>query len=299
MSQLRRIVVGYTPTPDGDHALRSALVLTERSQATLYLLHVIEPYPVYVKLRFPTIPAQEMLEDVAKKMRAQLTDITQRPEVARIKTEIDVHIGKPFVELISVCKDWKGDAIVVGVSARGEDRFLGSTGERVLRKSPVPVLIAKRDLAVGPKTILIPTDFSSCSKQAAQEALALIRGFGGRAVFLHVLDLQYIYPTAYGADAVLIPPVQPSDLEPDWQEFLHDLPLGGDLLWEKQTREGRAAQVIADAALEVGADLVVIGTHGRTGISHMLLGSVAEQVLRTTQCSVLTIRPDAFRFELP
>lgn len=299
MSQLRRIVVGYTPTPDGDHALRSALVLAERSQAALYLLHVIEPYPVYVKMRFPTIPARDMLEEVAKKMRSQLTDITQRPEVARFKTEIDVHIGKPFVELISACKSWKGDAIVVGVSARGEDRFLGSTGERVLRKSSVPVLIAKRDLAVGPKTILIPIDFSSCSKQAAQEALALVRGFGGRAVFLHVLDLQYIYPTAYGADAVLIPPVQPSDIEPDWQEFLQDLPLGGNLLWEKQTREGRAAQVIADTAVEIGADLVVIGTHGRTGISHMLLGSVAEQVLRTTQCSVLTIRPDAFRFELP
>lgn len=299
MSQLRRIVVGYTPTPDGDHALRSALILAERSQALLYLLHVIEPYPVYVKMRFPTISAREMLEEVATKMRAQLTEMMQRPEFARIKTEIDVHIGKPFVELISVCKDWKGDAIVVGVSDRGEDRFLGSTGERVLRKSPVPVLIAKRDLAVGPKTILIPTDFSSCSKQAAQEALALVRGFGGRAVFLHVLDLQYIYPTAYGADAVLIPPIQPSDIEPDWQEFLHDLPLGGDLLWEKQTREGRAAQVIADTAGEVGADLVVIGTHGRTGISHMLLGSVAEQVLRTTQCSILTIRPDAFRFELP
>lgn len=299
MSQLRRIVVGYTPTPDGDHALRSALVLAERSQAALYLLHVIEPYPVYVKMRFPTIPAREMLEEVEKKMRSQLTEITQRPEVARFKTEIDVHIGKPFVELISACKNWKGDAIVVGVSARGEDRFLGSTGERVLRKSSVPVLIAKRDLPVGPKTILIPTDFSSCSKQAAQEALALVRGFGGRAVFLHVLDLQYIYSTAYGADAVLIPPVQPDDLEPDWQEFLQDLPLGGNLLWEKQTREGRAAQVIADTAVEIGADLVVIGTHGRTGISHMLLGSVAEQVLRTTQCSVLTIRPDAFRFELP
>jgi nucleotide-binding universal stress UspA family protein len=71
------------------------------------------------------------------------------------------------------------------------------------------------------------------------------------------------------------------------------------VLWEKQTREGRAAQGIADAAIDVGADLIVIGTHGRTGIAHMLLGSVAEQVVRTAPCSVLTIRPDAFRFELP
>jgi nucleotide-binding universal stress UspA family protein len=98
---------------------------------------------------------------------------------------------------------------------------------------------------------------------------------------------------------VLIPPIKPEELEPDWEEFLHDLPLGAGLLWEKQTREGRAAQTVADTAVEVGADLIVIGTHGRTGIAHMLLGSVAEQVLRTAPCSVLTIRPDAFHFELP
>jgi nucleotide-binding universal stress UspA family protein len=90
----------------------------------------------------------------------------------------------------------------------------------------------------------------------------------------------------------------PTDLEPDWQQFLHGLPLEG-ISWETQTREGPAAPTIADVAAQLEADLVVIGTHGRTGIAHVLLGSVAEAVLRLTSCSVLTIRPDAFRFELP
>ena len=299
MSQLRRIVVGYTPTPDGELALRSALALAEQSQALIYLLHVIEPYPVYVKMRFPTVPAQTVLEEVVQKMRGQLEERTRQPDFSKVKAEVDVHIGKPFVSLISTCKEWRGDVIVVGSSARGEERFLGSTGERVLRKAPAPVLIAKRDLPIGPKTVLIPTDFSAYSKQAAQEALAFVRGFGGRAVFLHVLDIQYIYPAAYGTEALSLPPIQPEELEPDWQEFLQDLPLGAGLSWEKLTREGHAAQQVANTAAEVGADLIVIGTHGRTGIAHMLLGSVAEQILRTAPCSVLTIRPDALRFELP
>lgn len=299
MSQLRRIVVGYTPTPDGERALRVAGAFAARAQALLYVLHVVEPYPVYVKMRFPTVPAQTQLEQVAEKMRRQLSELVHGPEFSHIKSEVDVHIGKPFVELISTCKEWRGDLLVVGASARDDERFLGSTGERVLRKSPVPVLIAKRDFAVGPKTVLIPTDFSACSRQGAREALELVRGFGGRAVFLHVLDLQYLYPVAYDAEAVLLPPVKPEELEPDWQEFLHDLPLGGGLIWEKQTREGRAAQVITEVAVEIGADLVVIGTHGRSGISHMLLGSVAEQVLRAVPCSIVTVRPEAFRFELP
>jgi len=299
MSQLRRIVVGYNFSPDGELALRSAFALAERSQATLYLLHVVEPYPIYVKMRFPTAPAAALLEEVVLKTRAQLKDLAESPQFSRVRIETDACIGKPFVELISTCRSWQGDLIVVGATARGEERFLGSTGERVLRKAPVPVLVAKRALSVGPKTILVPTDFSACSKQAAEEALALVHGFGGRVVFLHVLDIRYIYPAAYGAETVLLPPVTPEDLEPDWQEFFHDLPLGGGLLWEKQTREGRAAQTIAEAATEIGADLVVIGTHGRSGLAHMLLGSVAEQVLRTTSCSVLAVRPNAFRFELP
>ncbi len=299
MSQLRRIVVGYAPTPDSEHALRSALVLAAQAKALVYVLHVVEPYPVYIKLRFPNIPAQTALEEAVTKMRSQLAERIQHPDCAQVKIESDVQIGKPFVKLITGCKEWKGDAIVVGASTQGENRFLGSTGERVLRKSPVPVLIAKRDLPLGPKTILVPTDFSACSKQAAQEALTLARGFGGRVVFLHVLDIRYIHPSTYGVDAILVPPIKPEDLEPDWQEFLHELPVGGGLLWEKQTREGRAAQVIAETASEVGADVIVIGTHGRSGIAHMLLGSVAEQVLRTAPCSVLTVRPDAFRFELP
>jgi nucleotide-binding universal stress UspA family protein len=298
MSKLHRIVVGHNFFPDGEIALRSAAALAERADAALYILHVVEPYAFYQKMRFPTLPAEALLEEVVLKMRAQLKDLAASPELSRLRVETDAHIGKPFVELIRACRNWNGNLIVVGASTRGEGRFLGSTGERVLRKASVPVLIAKRTLPVGPKTVLIPTDFSPCSKQAAEEGLALVHGFGGRAIFLHVLDIRYIYPAAYGAETMLLPPIAPEDLEPDWQEFLQGLPLEG-VSWEKQTREGRAAQCIADTAAELGTDLVVIGTHGRTGLAHMLLGSVAEAVLHLAECSVLAVRPEAFRFELP
>jgi nucleotide-binding universal stress UspA family protein len=298
MSKLRRIIIGHNFFPDGDVALRSAQVLAERANAALSILHVVEPYPLYQKMRLPSVPAEALLEKVVLKMRAQLNDLAESQEFSRLRVETDACIGKPFVELIRACRNWNGNLIVVGASTRSEGRGLGSTGERVLRKAPVPVLIAKRALPVGPLTVLIPVDFSPYSRQAAEEGLAVVRGFGGRVIFLHVLDIRYLYPAAYGAEAVLFPPLAPEDLEPDWQDFLQGLPLEGGS-WEKQTREGRAAQGIAAAAAECGANLVVIGTHGRTGLAHMFLGSVAEAVLRLTECSVLTVRPDAFRFELP
>jgi len=299
MTKLKRIVVGHSFFPDGDCAFRSAVTLAQPAKADLYLLHVVEPYPLYQKMRFPSVPAHATLEEVVLKMRAQLNDLATRPELSGLHVDTEAHIGKPFVELIRATRSWNANLVVVGVSSRGDGRFLGSTGERVLRKSPVPVLIAKQELTSGPKTVLVPIDFSDCAKKAAEEAIALVRGFGGRAIFLHVLDLtEYIYPAAYGAAPIIIPPLTPDDLEPDWQQFLAALPLTG-INWEKQTREGRAASRIVEAAHECSVDLVVMGTHGRTGLAHVLLGSVTEAVLRLTDCSVLTVRPDAFSFELP
>lgn len=299
MITLKRIVVGHSLFPDGEIALRSAAVLAQRANATLYILHVVEPYPLYQKMRFPSVPAHAMLEEVVLKMRTQLSELALQPELSQVKVETDAHIGKPFVELIRACRSRNANLLVVGVSPRGEDRFLGSTGERVLRKSPIPVLLAKRELVPGPKTVLVPIDFSACSKQAAAEGVALARGFSGRVIFLHVLDIaSYVYPAAYGVTPIIVPPITADDLEPDWQHFLAGLPLDG-ITWEKQTREGRATPAIVEAAKEYNADLLVMGTHGRTGVAHVLLGSVAEAVVRLTDCSVMTVRPDTFRFELP
>ena len=299
MTKFNRILVGHSLFPDGEVAVRSAVTLARKANATLYLLHIVEPYPLYQKMRFPTVSAHALLEEVVQKMRTQLNDLRAQPELAGIQTLSDAYIGKPFVELLRTARTWNASLVVVGTSQRGEGRFLGSTGERVLRKSQAPVLITKQELTSSPKTLLVPVDFSDCSKKAAEEAIALGRGFGGRVVFLHVLDLvNYAYPTAYGAAPIIVPPLTPDDIEPDWQHFLHGLPLNG-LTWEKHTREGRPAAVIVETAQECASDLIVIGTHGRTGVAHMLLGSVAEAVLRLTDCSVLTVRPDAFRFELP
>jgi nucleotide-binding universal stress UspA family protein len=215
-----------------------------------------------------------------------------------LRAEADARVGKPFLELLRAARAWHANLVVVGVSARGEERFLGSTGERVLRKATVPVLLVKREYTAGPKTVLIPVDFSECSRRAAEEGIAVVRGFGGKVIFLHVMDFRYIYPAAYGVEPIYVPPPTPAELEPDWQEFLGGLPLDG-VDWEKHTREGRAAPTIAEVASETGADLAAVGTHGRTGLAHALLGSVAEAALRLTPCSVLTVRPEAFRFELP
>ena len=209
--------------------------------------------------------------------------------------------GKPFVELIIARRAWQADLIVVGGASKQDPSFLGSTSERIVRKAMVPVMVAKKVLSTGAKTFLVPTDFSDCARRAAQEALILAESFHGRIVFLHVVDLYPLYAVGYADDfgvALPLPPPPPEVMEGEWQNFLSGLAIE-KVEWENYTEEGESAKVILQKAEQSQVDLIVMGTHGRTGLEYMLLGSVAEKVVRKAHCPVLTIRPEAFQFQMP
>ena len=139
------------------------------------------------------------------------------------------------------------------------------------------------------------------AQKAAKEALVLARSFGGRISFLHVLDLTPLYAYDSGGDIATSPSIlrlRPEDFEADWESFLSNLPLE-KIAWEKHTEEGRAAKTIVERAEAIHAHAIIMGTHGRSSLEQMLLGSVAEAVARTAPCPVLTVRPEAFEFKLP
>jgi nucleotide-binding universal stress UspA family protein len=173
--------------------------------------------------------------------------------------------------------------IVVGGPSQQQSHFLGSNAERVIRKAPVPVLVARKPLDAKAKCFLVPTDFSSGAQKAAKEALVLARSFGGRISFLHVLDLTPLYAYDSGGDiatSLSILRLRPEDFEADWESFLSNLPLE-KIAWEKNTEEGRAAKTIVERAEAIHAHAIIMGTHGRSSLEQMLLGSVAEAVART------------------
>ena len=300
MRQLKRIIVGHDLRVGGERALKSAAVLANRYGAALRLVHVVEPLDAYQRISHP-LTSPFTLEEIAQKTGARLQALAASPELARLKVEYEVRKGKPFIEVILAARAWLADLIVVGAASQTQELFLGSTGERIVRKALVPVMVAKKPLSSEAKTFLVPTDFSPCASRAAEGALMLAKNFSARIIFFHVLDLYPSYTIAYAHDlgvSVPIAPPSPEELEPEWDAFLSGLPLE-KVDWEKCTEEGQAATAIVHQAKYVQADMIVIGTHGRGGLPHMLLGSVAEKVVRTASCPVLTIRPEAFQFEMP
>jgi nucleotide-binding universal stress UspA family protein len=272
MRHLKRIVVGHDLRAGGETALVSAITLAQKTGATLRLVHVVEPYSFYQRLPHPfTTPYS--LEALAQRAGERLEALATNAELAPLHIEYEVRIGKPFVELIIARRAWQADMIVVGGVTHGEGRLLGSTSARVVRKASGPVLVAKTTLDVTAKTILVPTDFSPHARSAAIEALALAQHFDGRVHFFHVLEQAYVYSSIYGRnmEAPYIPLVTPTDLQDEWEAFLAELPLLDTVSWEKRTEEGHAATAIVREAAQDQASLIVMGTHGRTGLAHMLI----------------------------
>jgi len=134
-------------------------------------------------------------------------------------------------------------------------------------------------------TILHPTDFSDRSQLAFRLACALARDYGARLVLLHVAPIPVL---VYGEGVV---PPQPDDYLEQLEEELHRLQAPDPSIHvEHRLKEGDPVTEILEVAEETGADLVVMGTHGRTGLGRLLMGSVAEHVVRRASCPVLTVR---------
>src|SRR5262245_12944554 len=133
-------------------------------------------------------------------------------------------------------------------------------------------------------TILHPTDFSERSRNALHLACALARDYGARLVILHVAAL----PTVVSAEGVL--PPDPELLYREAKEQLGRLEVpDANVRVERRFEEGVPVTVILHVAEEIHADLIVMGTHGRTGLARLLMGSVAEQVVRKASCPVLIV----------
>lgn len=147
------------------------------------------------------------------------------------------------------------------------------------------------------QTIIVPVDFSDCSHGVATQAASLARREGARLVLLHVAQP----PSGLAEDAT----IHPSEQHPAMtvRAYLESaarrrLPIYERLIAKEEVtvellvRTGRIAETILEVSEERGADLIVMGTHGRRGLARALLGSVAESVLRRAAVPVLTIRSE-------
>jgi nucleotide-binding universal stress UspA family protein len=143
------------------------------------------------------------------------------------------------------------------------------------------------------KRICCPVDFSDASRAAMEVAADLARRFGAELQLLHAYPIPgYTFPDG----SVVASPKMMQDLADQAQKHLEEWRAEAERLVggphvTAQKAVGEPAAEILEAASEARADLIVMGTHGRTGLEHALMGSIAERVVRRAHCPVLTVRP--------
>ncbi|MHC4268471.1 MAG: universal stress protein [Planctomycetota bacterium] len=272
--------------------------------AELYILHTIEKLPH----DYRHLLSSNVHDDMKQKLEKEAVDKIRAMLPAERKDSDGivpmVRFGKPFLEIIKVAKEKNVDLLAIGTHGRGGvDRLiLGGVAERIVRKADCPVMVIRSRKYVGFKRIVVPIDFSDCSRIALEYAAATARAHKSKLTILHVYEEAFIEPYINAANSEkeaneIIREIEKVN-ESKYDEFLKTVDLS-EVEYEKLLIKGIPETDIVETAMEQKANLVVMGTHGRTGIKHILIGSTAEEVVRTVHCDTIIVKPEKFSFSMP
>jgi nucleotide-binding universal stress UspA family protein len=294
----RKILIAVDESSCSERAGRVGLAFAKKLGAKAVVTHVLKVPPAYWGLAAPSETmkrhAREILEpweELGRQVQLDLRTETMHND--------DIAEGIVYLANRSQC-----DLIVMGTHGReGVSRMLlGSVAERVSRLAQMPVMLVRGDGHVAPSTglferILAPVDGSEAGRPAFELADRLAAELEAELQILHVIPpLPTPIVGPYGSNMTAF----------NWEDTLQALEEQGEAIVETarklatapqvktallQAQTRREADVIVDFARDSQANLIVMGTHGRTGLERLLLGSVAEGVAHHAPVPVLLVRP--------
>jgi nucleotide-binding universal stress UspA family protein len=292
MNSIPKNILAATDFSDtADKAVAFARGLAQRYEAHLHVVHAT------VILEDPHLDASrrnqldELLLSDDETRRQELEESYESQHGIEITPHVIRGIA-PGEVIVETARSLACDLIVMGTHGRRglSHLILGSVAERVVRTSVAPVLTVRADAAVNPdgiRKILVPYDFSDTSGQAVRHASAWADALGASLTLLHIVE-PVVYPEFYAVD--VMSDEMMDRLAAGAEEALDKAAAeltGGEVATEVAT--GKAARAIVNFADPDTYDLVVMGTRGLSGLEQVLLGSVAESVLRRSRIPLLSI----------
>jgi nucleotide-binding universal stress UspA family protein len=283
----------------GGQALDHAIHLAERHGAELHMLHAIvllQDDPHSPSHHFPDL--EEIHARLVKLAESEMNKALKPRRTKGIKITMEQERGISAAEtILGYAGDKDIDLIVMGTHGRRGlgHLLLGSVAEEVVRLARCPVLtVREREKPVGVKAlerILVPVDFSEHSKAALAHARGLAAAYKAELQVLHVIE-ETIHPAFYVPGKKSIYDLRPDirDRAEDAMRKLLDETPGPKVEAKFFCADGRAHRAILDFAEREKSGLIVIATHGLTGLQHLLLGSTAEKVVRRATCPVFTVK---------
>ncbi len=289
-------------SPSSTPAFRYAVDWAQRFEARLTILHVLSLQP---GLDIDAGIAQRFLDEQRKVAQEQIQQLLEEAQQAVPNATAEVLGGLPSDIICQVAKDKNCDLIVTGTHGwTGFNRVVfGSVAERVIQRGPCPVLCiphresqdiaAMHSLNIHPKHVVLPINFSDCSMDAYEYAVQFAKWLDTPMTLVHAIE-----PISYSLDFTLTHPLQETTKREQVKNKLTELT-------EVLTKQGLTAQYelldkpTVEAILEISAnqetDLILMGTHGRKGLTRLILGSSASKVLEQSPYPVLTVKSPKFQ----
>lgn len=257
-------------TARSDRPTERAIQLAREKQGNLVIAHVLEK----------DVSADE--PTVVDRLRADL------PEGAR-NAELIIRSGSAPKTLAAIAAERASDVLVTGVARYNSigDYFLGTAVDHIIRNAEQPVLVVRRRVTGGYERILVATDLSECSRAALLAAAALFPE--ASIAIVHAFHVPY--ESWLKSDDVTAH--VRAEAQEELDAFLAKVDPAIRARLEPRLEEGETGTVVVNALSEANADLLVLGTHGRSGFAHATIGSQAEALLSAVNMDVLMVRERA------
>ena len=293
MGPLKHILLASDGSESSEGAVKEAIYLAKSCVAKLSVIYVLETNPEFETEGLKFVEkmehaAREHLELIRKEAAAQ------NVEVEAIVRRTD----QPYKAIVEEAAKMKSDVIVMGRRGRTglEKMLMGSVAAKVIGYAPCKVLVVPRFAMISCKNILIATDGSKYSVAAATEAIGIAKRCKSNLIIITVVHTEAL--SSMSPDTGYTQSQQEVIERQELQRAERNIS-GVKELAEKEgihaegvISEGRPYEAIAKAALEKNIDLIVIGSHGRTGVSKFLMGSVTERVIGHAESAVLVVKAE-------
>ncbi len=283
MAKYRKILVAIDGSESSKNALKQAIKLANDEKCWITVVSVVPPYEGELEL----VGVKNIRAAIRKPCEDALSEAEKIAETERRSIKTVCEEGEVYERIVGIAEAENYGIIVMGrrSKSRFERSLIGSVTARVIGHSQRDVLIVPEGTAIGWKNILLTTDGSKYSEAAAEKAIDFAKSYGGELKVISVVDV----PSEYYAEA----PKAVEDLIKKAKGFVGNLKEkaeASNISTETFVGEGDAYKVITDLAKKEKADVIFMGSHGRTGIKRLLMGSVTEKVIGYALCPVLIIK---------
>jgi nucleotide-binding universal stress UspA family protein len=291
---LKTIVIGTTLTPGSEGIVRTGAAIARATGASPWLVHAFAP-PAFpselgvVDGHWIEVQTQELNQRLMR--QARQAGLEELPGFS--SGQAFLALGAAHHEIVDLARRVQADLIVVGASEAGaiHRAFLGSTADRVVRKAPCPVFVVRSETAFPPAQALIPVDLSPASANALRWGVSFLRQTGGGTP-IETTALFVLNPLEVAGSLQFTESQMARFAREEMHRFVAaNAPSAGAVAC--RVVSGYPREEILFATTEQQEDLVILGTHGRSGLERMMIGSVASQVLERAFCNVIVVPPAA------